>query len=254
MLETKHQIQRRTRRTNPHPRHRNPRTKNPPQTSVTNHPKSVYANTQTRHRWRPTALHNATARMSPHVSYSADVGSQLVKTKRNPAIVGREPSGRAQRPANVNEQEFAPTQVKRLRDAALAGMRDPEWGSQLGRLFLTRAISPVQYAAAKRWRALANNYHNAIGVVAVRSINLQPTSKGYDCDPASEQGQRTAQRDRDALKRFQRAHDKLIETGSEKVVRALCERDESPAGFTQMQKLQLGLSTLARLWQLDRRN
>ncbi len=50
--------------------------------------------------------------------------------------VAREPNGRRSRVLTRSAPQFAPTEVKRLRDAALAGMQNPEWGSELGRLLL----------------------------------------------------------------------------------------------------------------------
>ena len=84
----------------------------------------------------------------------------MAKTK----LRQREPNGRPQR-----ERETPPAQVRRLREAALAGLRDPQWGTELGRLLLTKAIDEAMYAAGRRWNEDAAKYRHVIGIRAVKS-------------------------------------------------------------------------------------
>ena len=72
----------------------------------------------------------------------------------------REPNGRLSRAGET--KEFAPTLVKRLRDAAVARMDDAAWGSELGRLFLTHHIEAPLYAAGRKWAELVARHHIAM--------------------------------------------------------------------------------------------
>lgn len=159
----------------------------------------------------------------------------------------REPNGRHQR-----EKSPAPTQVKRLRDAALAGMTQPEWGTELGRLFLNDVITDAMYAAGKRWREWAATFHKAIGVFPVRSASPQTGRAGSPPDPDSPEGQKIARRESDAAERFFAAHAALTAAGAreERIVRALCERNEAPCGFEELMRLRKGLLALVSHWDL----
>ena len=71
------------------------------------------------------------------------------------------PSGRLSRAGE--QEEISPALVRRLRDQALNSVKDPEWGTELGRMFLFGKIEAPLYAAGKRWAGLAANYYRAIG-------------------------------------------------------------------------------------------
>lgn len=159
----------------------------------------------------------------------------------------REPNGRRQR-----ERETAPTQVKRLRDAALLGMKDPEWGTELGRLFLNNAITPAMYAAGKRWREQVAIYHSAIGVFPVRTAGVEIGRGGSPVDPDSPDGRKIAQREADGAERFFAAHAALMATDamSERAVRNICEHNIMVEGFDELMKLRKGLLALVAHWDL----
>ena len=171
--------------------------------------------------------------------------------RKNRLVTAREPNGRIQR---EGREDTAPTEVRRLRDAALRGMRDPEWGTELGRLYLEGALTGAQYAAGKRWREEASDYRQAIGVFPVRSAALQRGSHSHDVDPESEEGQKQATRDRNGAERFFAAHSYLASVGNlaETVVRRICEEDEAPCGFAEHQALRKGLTALANHYNLTR--
>lgn len=170
----------------------------------------------------------------------------MAKNGRKRALVAREANGRAQR-----EREIAPLAAKRLRDAALSGMRDPEWGSELGRLYLNGTITPAMYAAGKRWREQAETYHRSIGVFPVRSASAEPGRGASQPDPDSDEGRRIAKREADGAERFFAAHAALmVDPVAESAVRALCEQNEMPDGFAQLMKLRRGLLALVAHWDL----
>lgn len=157
----------------------------------------------------------------------------------------REPNGRHQR--GRGEREYPPTQVKRLRDAAMVGLRDPEWGTELGRLYLEGTITASMYAAGKDWREKAGKYVNSIGVFPIRSPSAEPGRGGSPPDPDSPEGQKQAAREANAMERFFEAHHVLLSAGkmAEGAVRRLCEHNEGPCGMAELIALRNGLSALA---------
>lgn len=177
------------------------------------------------------------------------------KTRRG-LVVAREPSGRLQRsPARErDDREISPTEVRRLRDGALNGLRDPEWGSELGRLYLERAISGREYAAGKTWRAQVARFQGSIGIFPVRSLSGEPTGRAEPPDPESDEGQKQAVKDRDAAETFFEAHTVLLWSGrgAESAVRRLCEEDQAMVGYNELQHARCGLTRLANYYELTR--
>ena len=78
-------------------------------------------------------------------------------------LARREPNGQPKRSLNRESAGPSPTEISRLRDAALAGMKDPIWGTQLGILHLSGKLTNSQLAAGKRWAELARDYSAAVG-------------------------------------------------------------------------------------------
>ena len=68
----------------------------------------------------------------------------------------REPNGRASR-AGATEL-LPPTEIRRLFDAASAGLRDPMFGTMLGRIHLVGEITRAELAAGLRWAELTADY------------------------------------------------------------------------------------------------
>lgn len=166
---------------------------------------------------------------------------------RKRALKLREPNGRIQR-----ERETAPAEIRRLREAALAGLRDPLWGTELGRLYLEGKITESQMAAGKKWMALAAQFKQAIQspMEFPEMANFDRT-KGGSSDPDSDAGRAQAQFHRDVAERFREAHACLLMlSGAESVVRSVCERDQAPVGYQALKALAFGLSVLVDHWQL----
>lgn len=168
---------------------------------------------------------------------------------RRKRLVQREPNGKPQR---STERAYPPVLVKRLRDAAMAGLRDPEWGSELGRLFLESTITAEMYAAGKRWCETVAWYHQVIGVKLLRSPSAEQGRGGQEPDPDSEAGREQASKDMDRAERFFEAHAVLLSVpGAERAVRNLCELGEGPCGMAQLMATRKGLSALATHWGLN---
>ncbi len=171
-------------------------------------------------------------------------------TRKNSLVTAREPNGRRQR----ESQELSPTEVHRIRDASLRGWRDSEWGSELGRLYMTAAVTKPMYEAGKRWTEHAAEYRKSIGVFPVKSASLERGSHGKQADPDSDEGQKQATRERNGAERFFAAHARLVSAGglAESVVRRICEDDEAPCGFAEHQALRAGLLALVHHYNLAR--
>src|SRR5262245_5595905 len=166
--------------------------------------------------------------------------------------VAREPSGRRSRAGS--DPALAPAQVRRLRDAALAGLQREEWGSELGRLLLTGRIGADLYAAGRRWAECTACYAAALGAPPPQPApaRFERANAAAPPDPASEAGARLAARERAAVEAWRAAHASLRATGvlAERVVRSVCERDEVPGGAREFEALERGLSALAQFWRM----
>jgi hypothetical protein len=177
----------------------------------------------------------------------------MKRTRRQKLLLIREPNGRAQRPS-TDDREFAPTQVKRLRDAALAGMADAEWGTAVGRLYLASKITGPMYAAAKRWTERVVKYHGAINAPPPnpKALAMGESTRGTSPDPDSPEGRQRAVKEAQAITDFLAAHSVLCAAGmiAEATVRNVCERDHHPVGPLENEALNRGLLWLADYWHL----
>ncbi len=167
--------------------------------------------------------------------------------KRNRLVTAREPNGRIQR-----EKKYSPTEIRRLRDASIRGMRDPEWGSELGRLYLEGCITDSMCGAGKRWRDEAAQYRSSIGAFPIRTTSLERGVKSHPPDVDSEDGREQAIRDTNAAERFFEAHAVLVSAGmgAENAVVRLCEEDCSLAGMQELKNARCGLIRLAEHYRL----
>lgn len=168
---------------------------------------------------------------------------------RRKSLAEREPNGRAQR----GPQPLGAGEVKRLRDAALTGMRDPTWGTEIGRLYLASKITSVGFAAGKRWAEQAAQYSQALCSPAPdpRAMDFN-RSGGSPPDPDSYEGRKEARRHERAVASFIDAHAALKSTSmaAERAVRLVCERDQMIVGYDGLLSLVCGLTALADFWGL----
>lgn len=168
---------------------------------------------------------------------------------RRKSLAQREPNGRIQR-----EQPLPPaSEIRRLRDAALSGMRDASWGTELGRLYLVGKITATMFAAGKRWGELSVKYSQALCSPAPdpKAVCFD-RSGGEGVDPDSAEGRKEARRHVRAVESFIDAHVALRthSRGSERIVRAMCERNEMLLGHESLLSLSSGLAVLAGFWGL----
>jgi hypothetical protein len=161
----------------------------------------------------------------------------------------REPNGKPSRAlADRSTPSTSPAESRRLRDAALTGMRQAEWGTQLGRLFLAHKITSEHYQAGQRWSERAGLYRQALDCPAADPRAMDFDKRGGEpIDPDSEQGKREVKRHIRAAASFVDTHAALLECGSRVVatVRSVCERDEAPVGHQGLLDLSTGLQRIA---------
>jgi hypothetical protein len=158
------------------------------------------------------------------------------------AMARREASGKIRRPPPLP----SPIEVVRLRDAALAGMRDAVWGSTLGWLFLNGKIDAAQFAAGKHWVRLAADYAQAMQAPrAVKSAALEPMG-GTPPDPDSEKGRRQAHREVLSVADYEAAFTVLKRCPGPVLmaVQVVCEQGMLPVGAVELLTLRAGLSAL----------
>lgn len=177
----------------------------------------------------------------------------MARTKSKLVVV-REPNGRMSRSVAKELDAISPTEVRRLVDAALCGLRDQQWGTELGRLFLLKKIDVTQYEAGKRWARLVACFHKATAAPPPnpKAHTFASGGRSHEPDPDSEEGQKIAELDVEIIASMREAHAVLIGAGklAENAVRMICELDQVPYGALMMNALRTGLDWLALHWGL----
>lgn len=167
----------------------------------------------------------------------------------------REPNGRLSRSAMPTDTT-SPTAVKRLRDAALKGMADAQWGTALGGLFLAGAITDVEYAAGQRWARLVTSYRRVKGIPQpdAKAVSLERYEPSVEPDQDSYEGQKRKLRADLVMADFEKARDALRSAGpsSLRIVALVCEEGKSLTGWAEKIALAMGLDALAAHWHLTK--
>jgi hypothetical protein len=174
---------------------------------------------------------------------------------RRQRSAAREKKPRATRHGNDTEL-MPPTEVRRLIELAGAGLRDPMWGSILGRIHLAGKISRAEFAAGKRWAELSAQYSVACqGPQATKSVKLDAPG-GAALDPDSTAGLKEARRHARASAAYVDGKYALKQAGpaAERAVDAICVHDYVPTGFDELQALQGGLRALSAWWSSRRKS
>ena len=140
-------------------------------------------------------------------------------------------------------------------DAAAEGLRDPLWGSMIGRLHLNGKISSAELATAKHWARIVANYSAACcSPRPPRTVPLDAIG-GTPVDPDSATGEREVRRHERASAAWLEGRNALRLAGrdAERVVDDVCAQDRAPAGFDDLNALRAGLAALAALWSARRK-
>lgn len=177
----------------------------------------------------------------------------MVKPSRRPGRkrhlnVVRRNDGKA-----VSPQPTPAGEIKRLVEASLAGMRQPEWGTVYGQLLLGRKITPEQFNAAKRWDQAAVAYQAAIAAPGrMKALSLERGINAHAPDPDTTEGELAAARDRRVVGQYLKAQSALSAAGkmAELAVRSVVQDREYPAGFEVLCALVAGLDALSAHYRL----
>lgn len=174
--------------------------------------------------------------------------------KKSGLVVVREPNGRLSRTTEAAINARAPAAVKRLMQAAMSGMADKEWGTELGRLLLGGKIDEPLFEAGLRWARLVTQYYKATNTPSPhpRSAAFVGGGKAMEPDPDSEEGQKIAEIEIVLCKDMQEAHGVLFGAGmlAERQVRATCEHGALVVTPHELLALRTGLEWLALHWGL----
>jgi hypothetical protein len=174
----------------------------------------------------------------------------MAKRKGRPRQVGeREPSGRLSRAVARLTEAPPPAEVRRLRDAALSGMRDPWWGTTLGVLWARNELTTPQWRAAEAFARLSRRF------IAVQGLPRLPGSsfavllgdRTGQGGPVNEAAARTI------TNAYISAHWSLFRAGraAESVVRRLIAEPEATlSGQHEREALSVGLDALAQHFDL----
>lgn len=183
----------------------------------------------------------------------------MAKRKANAKIlyVIREGTGRPSRAVAEEMRVCTPAEIKRLRNAALKGMKDEHWGWEIGRLFLEGRIPADQFEAGKRWRRLVWGWRQAYGIPAssTKALSLFQEPRSPPADPDSEKGQAQIERARALHDELRLAHGVVESYGGEAVrtLRHVVEDDCVPIGLEDFNRLRKCLGALSSLWGLTAR-
>jgi hypothetical protein len=145
-------------------------------------------------------------------------------------------------------------EIRRLRDASILGMRDPMWGTELGRLLLRGKIEPEQFEAGRRWANLVAAWRqqhvspNISPKGCLASLSGEP--RGVACDRTN---------DPDAIQRAVEIGGELkgafaaIKDGPEgrsalRVVQDCCEMNRAVVLASDLVSLKIGLAALIEYW------
>ncbi|WP_262298407.1 hypothetical protein [Microvirga sesbaniae] len=178
---------------------------------------------------------------------------KIAKLGRQRAKGEREPNGRLSRAVKAELDARSPNEVKRLRDAALLGMRDPLWGTEIGRLFLGNRIDARHYEAGKRWANLVESWRRDQGLAALAPRSGLAALPIGARGPDRSQDPTAAARSRRLADALSDARDALDAAGflESRIVRDCCEQNAPVVGLSEIRRLRDGLDALAEHWRIS---
>lgn len=152
------------------------------------------------------------------------------------------------------EPSASPAAIRRLRDAALAGMADPQWGTMAGLFYLSKRIDDTEYAAAKRFGDLHSQYISVIGGPRhPKTSTGERQSPSAQIDVDTEMGEAEAVRHRIIMTNYHDAHMALLmvcPSVEADLIRFCSVPGESPSGYAAVIRVKNGLKALASLWKV----
>ena len=152
------------------------------------------------------------------------------------------------------EEAPSPCATKRLIMASLAGMADPQWGTVIGRYFLSGYLDPNQYEAAKRYGAICEAY--AIMLQGPRPPKTSTGEMGTlssQVDPDTELGQAEADYHKRTKERYDQVKTILMAYGTvvENEMTKMSVGVGAIPSYESLIKIKKILDELVLLWRID---
>lgn len=165
-------------------------------------------------------------------------------------MVAREANGRASRKLAADSPgAYHPALIRRITDAAIAGMTDPFYGTALGNAYLRGLITTQQCAAGREWDRAYAAYLSAIGAPSPnpKSNAIGDSVRGMEPDPDSFEGMRRRRREIAEISRFHAMETVLYSCGLliAAATRTLCEsREIVSCSYEDLGRAKIGLQAL----------
>lgn len=166
-----------------------------------------------------------------------------MKAGRKRKICAREPNGREVRAES--DKGLSPAIIKRMIERAAVGAADPRLGSVVGRLLLQGDLSARQAGAAWQFAEIAERYHQAIVAPYLRGQSFECGVKAADPEESSDAGQAAIERDRRAVRRYERASAVLDGCGAGGALVRSLAFDVPLSGWSALVSVRVALDALA---------
>ena len=148
--------------------------------------------------------------------------------------------------------EISPIIAKRLMMAAAAKMTDSEWGTVVGRYFLTGQISSAQYEAAKKFGALAESYDRMMQGPKPPSQCMGERIVSAQIDPFSEAGEAEVERHKVVSDSFEKIRGIVGNHLLFDEMRRVCGGvGELPENYARFLMIKAALGSLVIFWKID---
>jgi hypothetical protein len=136
--------------------------------------------------------------------------------------------------------------------AAAARMADPEWGSVIGRYFLTGQISQQQYEAARKFGSLAESYDKMMQGPKPPAQSTGERIVSAQIDPFSEAGEAEVERHKVVADSFDRVRGVVGSHTLFDEMRRLCVGvGELPDSYERFLMIRAALGSLVVFWKID---
>ena len=166
---------------------------------------------------------------------------------RRKVMAKRSPCGRASRAGAI--ELLPPTEMRRLFDAAITGLRDPLFGTMLGRIHLAGKISRAEFAAGKRWAELTTEYAVSCQAPRPPQTVCSRSRRWHASRSRQRRGRRrSSATPAPALPMPMEVCAASGRQAAELAVEQICINEFAPAGFEQLKALQRGLRALSEFW------
>lgn len=189
--------------------------------------------------------------------------SRMAKAGRKAQTGLREPNGRLSRAARKELGQENVNEIRRAREMAIAGVRDPIWGTQIGRLFLGKQVTPEQFGAARRWAELMEKWRAIhCGPRFNPKCGLASLLQGDPNEMKKNPGTGTRFEIKEDMDAHEATVTRLVNEAMDSftrgsvdptlvAVRDCVELDLAPVGFGGKLLLEDGLNHLATLWNVE---